>query len=252
MSSLRDLQTAFRTALLEHSDGPLAADVLPDGLSVSARVAVYRHHVRTSLTEALVSTFPVVCRLVDRRFFGWLADCYIAKHPPVAPCLFEYGSDFPAFIERFPACTALPWLADVAQLEWAMNVAFHAADVAPVGPGRLALTPPEELGTLVLGFEPSVTYVASRWPIDAIWRANQPGAEQMSVDLDSESVRLEVRRRDDDVVFRALSAGSFAFRRALAHQEPLERALNAALTAEPSFDLTSEIRALVDEELFAA
>ena len=81
MSSLRNLQAGFRTALFTQEDGPIAAEVLSDGLGASARVAVYRHHVRTTLTEALVSTFPVVCRLVDRRFFGWLADCYVRKHP---------------------------------------------------------------------------------------------------------------------------------------------------------------------------
>jgi hypothetical protein len=252
MSSLHSVQTAFRAALLDGlDDARLAAEILPDGLTAGARVAVYRHHVRTSLTEALVSTFPVVCRLVDRRFFGWLADCYIRKHPPATPCLFEYGGDFPAFVERFPACAALPWLADVAQLEWAMNLAFHAPDVTPMGPGRLVVTPPDELGALVLELEPSVTYVASRWPIDAIWRANQPGVEQITVELDSGSVRLEVRRRDDDVVFRTLPAGSFSFRRALADGEPLERAVDAARAADGAFDVTSEIRALLDQDLLA-
>ena len=252
MSSLRELLARFRTALLEQDAGDLVADVLPDGLSASARVAVYRHHVRASLTEALVSTFPVVCRLVDPRFFGWLADSYIRAHPPVAKCLFEYGSDFPGFIEQFPACARLPWLAGVAQLEWAMNVAFHAPDAAPVGSARLDVTPADELGALVLDLDPALTYVASCWPIDAIWRANQPDEEHTSVDLNSGSVRLEVRRRDDDVVFRPLSPGSFAFRRALAQHESLERAADAAVTADVAFDLTSEIRALLDEHLLTA
>lgn len=252
MSSLRDVQRALRAALLDHDDDRIAADVLPDDLSPSARVAVYRHHVRTTLTEALVSTFPVVCRLVDRRFFGWLADCYVRNHPPTGPCLFEYGGDFPLYIERFPACAALPWLADVARLEWALNVAFHAPDVATIGSERLLATPTDELGALSVECEPSVTYVESSWPIDAIWRANQPGDEGTVVDLDSGSVRLQIRRVDDEVVFRALPAGSFAFRRALADDEPLDRAVDAGLTADASLDLTSEIRALIDEKLLAA
>jgi hypothetical protein len=252
MSSLRDVQRAFRAALLDQDDDRIAADVLPDGLSPSARVAVYRHHVRTTLTEALISTFPVVCRLVDRRFFGWLADCYVRKHPPMGPCLFEYGGDFPFFIDRFPACAALPWLADVARLEWSMNVAFHAPDVVTIGSDRLGATPQEELGALSVEFEPSVTYIESRWPVDAIWRANQPGDERTVVDLDAGPARLEIRRVDDEVVFRALPAGSFAFRRALANREPLERAVDAGLSADASLDLTSEIRALIDEKLLAA
>jgi len=252
MSSLRDLQRSFRAALLDHDDGRIAADVLPDGLSPSARVAVYRHHVRTTLTEVLVSTFPVVCRLVDRRFFGWLADCYVRKHPPKGPCLFEYGADFAPFIERFPACAALPWLADVARLEWAMNVAFHAPDVPKGGSEQLTATLPEDVAAAMFEFEPSVTYLESRWPIDAIWHANQPRDEATAVDLDAGSVRLEIRRVDDEVVFRRLPGGSFAFRRALASRETLERAVDAGLMADISLDLTSEIRTLLDERLLAA
>ena len=252
MSSLRDVQVAFRTALLDQDDAGIAPDVVPDDLSPSARLAVYRHHVRTTLTEVLVSTFPIVCRLVDRRFFGWLADCYVRKQPPTGPCLFEYGADFALFIERFPACAALPWLADVARLEWAMNVAFHAPDVPRNGSEQLAAAPPEEVAALSFEFDPSVTYLESRWPIDAVWRANPLGDEATAIDLDAGAVRLEIRRVDDEVLFRRLPAGSFAFRRALASHEPLERAVDAGLMADISLDLTSEIRALLDEQLLAA
>jgi hypothetical protein len=252
VASLPELQAGFRQALLGGDERRIATEVVPDGPSASARIAVYRHHVLTSLTESLASTFPVVCRLVDRRFFGWLADCYIREHPPTAPCLFEYGADFPIFVARFPACATLPWLGDVACLEWAMNLAFHAPDMKPTGPERLAATRPEELGLLVVELDASVTYVESAWPIDAIWRANQPGAEPMGVDVASGPVRLEIRRRGDDVVSRALPASSFALRRALAEHAPLERALEAALAADVSFDLATEIRALLDEQLLAA
>jgi hypothetical protein len=133
-----------------------------------------------------------------------------------------------------------------------MNVAFHAPDVVTIGSDRLGATPQEELGALSVEFEPSVTYIESRWPIDAIWRANQPGDEGTVVDLDAGPARLEIRRVDDEVVFRALPTGSFAFRRAFANREPLERAVDAGLAADASLDLTSEIRALIDEKLLAA
>src|SRR5437762_1260948 len=142
MSSLRELQTGFRAALLAGDERGVAPDVVDDGVNASARLAVYRHHVLTSLTAALEATFPVVCRLVDRRFFGWLADSYVRAHPPAGPCLFEYGADLPEFIAAFPACAPLPWLADVARLEWAMNVALHAPDAVPLEPAAPRTLPP--------------------------------------------------------------------------------------------------------------
>src|SRR5437870_2320134 len=136
MSSLRELQAGVRAALLADDERGVAPDVVDDGLSASARLAVYRHHVFTSLTEALEATYPVVCRLVDRRFFGWVADQYVRVRPPAGPCLFEYGADFPEFVAAFPACAHLPWLADVARLEWAMNAALHAPDAPALEPER--------------------------------------------------------------------------------------------------------------------
>src|SRR5258707_640379 len=53
MSSLRELQAGFRAALLADDERGVAPDVVDDGLSASARLAVYRHHVFTSLTGAL-------------------------------------------------------------------------------------------------------------------------------------------------------------------------------------------------------
>src|SRR5207249_5200842 len=177
MSSLRELQAGFRAALLADDERGVAPDVIDDGLSASARLAVYRHHVFTTLTAAMEATYPVVCRLVDRRFFGWIADQYVRVRPPGGPCLFEYGADFPEFVAAFPACAHLPWLADVARLEWAMNRALHAPDSPPIGPDVWRALDPGALARLTLHLDPSVTLLESPWPVDAIWRANQPGAD---------------------------------------------------------------------------
>src|SRR5919197_41173 len=157
MSSLRELQAGFRAALLDGDDARVAREIADDGLGAAARVAVYRHHVFTSLTAALEATYPVVCRLVDRRFFGWAADRYIRAHPPAGPCLFEYGDAFPAFLAAFEPCADLPWLADVARLEWAMTVAQHAPDASPLEPDAWRAVDPTALARLSLRFDPSVT-----------------------------------------------------------------------------------------------
>lgn len=250
MASLPELQARMRAALLADDERGLAAEVLPDRLGVPARLAVYRHHVLTSLTAALETTFPVVCRLVDRRFFGWLADRFVREHPPATPCLFEYGAGFPDFVGAFPACAGLPWLADVARLEWALNAALHAPDGTPREPEWLAEIAPAALPDLVLRLDPSLTLLASPWPIDAIWRANQPDAEPAhAVDLEAGAVRLQVGREGDDVGFRPLAAGTFAFRGALARGHTLAAAVEAALEADASLDVAAEIHALFAERL---
>ncbi len=246
MSSLCELQAGFRAALLDEAEARVVSEIIDDGLGASARLAVYRHHVFTSLTDALGTTYPVVCRLVDRRFFGWLADRYVRAHPPASPCLFEYGGELAAFLAAFPACAHLPWLADVARLEWAINGAQHAPGATPLLADIWRSLDADGLAALTVQVDRSVTLLESPWPVDAIWRANQAGADG-AVDLVAGAVRLEVRRIDDDIVLRALPAGSFALRAALAAGRTLQEAVDRALLAEPALNLAREIRALLDD-----
>jgi hypothetical protein len=250
MPALGDLQAAVRDALLGGDPFAAASHVAGDGLEPEARLRIYRHHVTTTLTAALESTFPVVRRLVDARFFAYAADSYIRDHPPSQPCLVEYGETLPAFLAAFPPCQAHAYLPDVARLEWAIHVARHADEARPLDAARLSSLPVETMSHLVFRFHPSVSYVASLWPIDRIWQGNQDDASGDGVvDLDGGGVCLEVRMEAGDVVLRALSAPRHAFRRALGDGSVLEEAAEIALTMDPSFDLTLEIHHLLQDSL---
>src|SRR5262245_40745949 len=248
MPALRDLQAAIRDALLGSDAGPAMLDIEGDGLSPEARLDIYRHHVRTTLTAALEATYGVVSRLVDRRFFAYAADGYVQAHPPAGPCLFEYGSAFPDFLASFPSCRHLAYLPDVARLEWAMNAAFHAPDVEPLDPARLAVVPPRAVARLTFTLDPSVTLIESRWPIDEIWRANQGGAAG-HVDLASGGVRMEIRRTDGIVTMRRLLPADHALRVALAAGATLARAAAAGLAIDSRFDLTAALHDLLQERI---
>ncbi|MGH7334177.1 MAG: DNA-binding domain-containing protein [Candidatus Rokuibacteriota bacterium] len=249
MPPLPELQAAFGCALLD-PDAAMPPGVLGDGLAPRARVQIYRHHVLTSLTQALKDTYPVVCRLVDERFFAFAADRYIRACPPTGPCLFEYGSSFPPFLAQFPPCADLAYLPDVARLEWAINAALHALDNDPIDPAWLARVPAADVTKLTVRLHPSLSFIDSAWPIDRIWQANQPEADpDLRVDLGAGGVKLEVRRCGDDVVFRALAPAVYTLRRALADGRDLADAAEAALAAEPDFDLGVALRDLLDETL---
>lgn len=244
MPTWSELQASFTRALLQ-DDAAVAGAVLGDGLVPEARIALYRHHVLTTLTEVLKAAYPVVCRLVDGRFFAYAADCYIRQQPPTGPCLFEYGAALPCFLAAFPPCREYVYLPDVARLEWAIHAAWYAEDTVPLERECLHGIAPDDLVCLTFVLDPSATYVHSPWPIDRIWRANQPDAEaNETVHLAAGAASLEVRRLDDHVTWCSLVPGTLAFRAALAEHRPLAEAFEAALTAEPSFDLATALQAL--------
>jgi len=250
MGTLPELQAGFASALLREDARHVSGLIVGDGLTPAARVQVYWNHVFSSLTETLEATYPVVCRLVDRRFFGFAADRYIRSHPPAGPCLFEYGATFPDFLARFPPCAGNPYLADVARLEWAMNTALHAEEAAPIDPAALRAVPTDDVGRLIFRFEPSAAWLRSRWPVDRVWKANQAEADpDAAVDLAAGGVMLEIRRQDDVVSLRWLDSAEFAFRVALGQGLTLEMAADTTLAEDPGFDVATALQALLGEAL---
>jgi hypothetical protein len=251
MLALRDLQTQFREALLQDDEracSTLSAEIADGDLSAMERLAVYRNNVFSSLTDALKETFPAVCRLVDERFFSYAAHEFVVSHPPRRPSLTEYGSAFPGFLAEFPPCRELHYLPDVARFEWLMNAAAHAEDTKSVSPEALAGTAPEDAPRLMFQLHPSYGYLASRFPVHRIWRANRPEAcGETVIDLDSGGVHLEVSRQGWDVVFRMLDEASFAFRRALAAGSSLGDALARAFAIKADFAASDALTALFAE-----
>lgn len=81
------------------------------------RYNVYRNNVIVSLINALADTYPAVQRITGVEFFRAMARFHVRATPPTSPLLFEYGRDFPAFIEGYEHAQDMPWLADTARIE---------------------------------------------------------------------------------------------------------------------------------------
>jgi hypothetical protein len=173
----------------------------------------------------------VVERLVGPAFFRALALYYLAADPPSSPVLIRWGAGFPAFLAGFPPLAGLPYLPDVARLEWLRGIAYHAADAPPLSAEALAAE--RDLAQLRCGLHPSVSLLRSRHPVVSIWLANQPGTEPALLDLDAPETALILRDPSDRVPVIALSAGDAAFVEALLSGQPLLAAAAAALSAAP-------------------
>jgi len=101
MSTLLELQMQLRRAVLGGDTVEIVAAIHGDGLDPAARVGIYRNHAFATLGASLQATFPVICRLVDKRFFTYVAHEYLREHPPHSRCLVEYGADFADFLADF-------------------------------------------------------------------------------------------------------------------------------------------------------
>lgn len=149
--------------------------------------------------------------------------------------LLHWGADFAAFLAQFPPVAHLPYLPDVARLEYARGQATHAADAAPVAPDALSTSTPEALRLML---HPSVTLFASPLPAVQIWRAHQPNAPRAPFTAGPDHAVI-ARRPDFSVVVEPLDAGSHAVLAAMHSGETLGA---AATHADPTPALTLLLR----------
>jgi hypothetical protein len=252
MLPLRDLQGAMAASVLQSADAPLAPFVRADGIAVDGRLQVYRNNTFSSLTAALKDSFPVVCQLVDERFFGYASQEYIRAHPPHAPRLAEYGGDFTEFLAGFEPVRHLAYLPDMARLEWTVNAAYHAADAPTLDPARIAAVPQDRYPLLTFGADPSVRLFASEFPVDRIWQAHQPGGDlDTKIDLTSGGCRLLIDRHDQDIRFLTLDAAGFALAEALCAGNALQEAYEKAAAIDGAFDLIAALSTHLTRRTFA-
>ena len=225
MLSLAELQSKFSDVSLGADGGILSGVVIGDGFAPEQRLQIHRNNTTILLTEALAATFRIVHELVGEEFFAQMARAFVRIHPPTSPCLFEYGQGFPAFLQSLAALSEMPYVADVAELEWQWNSALFAAEAKPLMAEALAAVPPEELAGHHLRPHPSVRFVTSPYPIKKIWDMHQPDADpDMGVDLNDGGEAVLIVRPHADVSIHKLSPNAYVMASRLAEDATLAEA----------------------------
>lgn len=242
-------EASFAKALLG-ADRPLPAGLKAwNGSDPTLRFNVHRNNVLVSLIEALATTFPVTQALVGVEFFRAMARVFASQSPPASRLLFEYGGDFPDFVAGFPPASGLPYLADVARLEYLRVESCHAADAAALDADafRALQETPDRLYGLRLRLHPACRLLRSRYAAFSLWAAHQGLMPVESVALDQPEDVL-VFRPLHEVRTLALPPGGAVFLAALACQSTLAEAA-ASAGNEAGFDLVANLRGLVDHGL---
>jgi hypothetical protein len=243
MMSLRTLQKRFSLALLDRTRGMPPGIRAPGQRWSERRFNVYRNNVFVSLTEALLTRFPVCHALVGDEFFRAMARVFIELSPPRSPVLMSYGDDFANFVETFPPARAVPYLGDVAHLEAALTRAYHAADASPLTVDELAAFAPYRWEHTHVELHPSVQIIASAYPIVSIWEAHIRAGEHLMIDSSIGEDAL-VARPNLEVEVHRLSAGAAAFLMTLLKGASLRVAADVA-AADPRFDLITTLSGIL-------
>ena len=263
MSALPELQAAVGRALGGCAacgpDAPLWALFSEPQALAERRLAAYRRNVIGNWRATLASTYPVLAQLVGAKRFRELADCYIASCPSCNGDLNAYGGEMAALLETYAWCGELPYLTDIARLEWALLVAYGAADAAAFDLAALAAVPAEAQAALRLEVWAGGALIESAWPLVDIWLAHQLGdvgrdAALAVIDIvpsPAKICRALVVRVDGRVSVRALSVGEAVFLRALQSGQSLAQGIAVALSEDPGFKPAATLQGFVADRVLS-
>lgn len=232
--SLLEVQQAVRRAIVDGAAAELDRFIAGGAIEAEDRIAIHRHTAQQTLVKTLALSHPVVRKLVGEEFFEGAARFYLERAWPDTAWLDAFGAGFGLFLESFAPAATLPYLSDVARLEWAVHEALHAADnidgSTRLDLERLAAVPPELSGSLRFTAHPSLRLLPLAHAADEIWRAVIDDDDAALAALDpTPSPRWLLVHRTESVGVQAMRLGEaeWNFAKALCEGRPLHDALGA-------------------------
>ena len=163
------------------------------------RLSVYAEGYFVRIREALAELYEAVHHVLGDRSFTELARAYAVKYPSHDYNLSFSGRHLSDFLTQTPLAQQLPFLPELAYLEWQVSQAFHAFDLPSLDERNIAALPLEEWKRAQIVFQPSVAVVQSAWPIFDIWKSRTMPREKVDIDLVNRPQQVVVYRSDVQV-----------------------------------------------------
>lgn len=198
---LIETQQHFIEAIFNRDKRATAAALVKahGALDALQRVGIYRNSVHGILWQYLGSLYPVCQQLLGEAFFEAVCDQYIDQYPPTRPFLAEYGDGVADFLRQHSSLITLPWIADVARLEWARHQAWNAVNQPAADFSQLMALDEEQQACLILHTPDSAQLLRSDYAIHAVWLAHQPEDSPEKLPLE----QLQIQQQTPVLVWRA-------------------------------------------------
>jgi hypothetical protein len=223
MPPLRDIQEAFHASIFQNDTRLNNQITERNGLSGGTRLNIYRSSVLGIQTDALAAVYPVIQRLVGEPFFRTIGRDYLRKHPSPSGDLHQLGAQMSGFLAMLTAVSELPYLADVARLEWAWHRVFHAANDTDLDLQALANIPAEEQAGINFSLRNGAHLLESDYPVHRIWEVNQKEyTDDETIDLAEGGVHLLIWRNGFELRIDPLEKAESHFLHGIKEGLPLE------------------------------
>lgn len=142
---------------------------------------IYRNNSIGARMRALAEIYPVVEKILGEQCFAGMAHEFVTASPSTEPDLNSYGENFPSFlctvVTQQKAFIELPYLPDLATLEWYFHAAYYAMDDLLF----TSISSSEIDTSVILAQSHSLYCFSTAYPVCAIWQGHQDNEEAKEV-----------------------------------------------------------------------
>jgi hypothetical protein len=242
--SLAETQLRLRRAVV----GDDAASVVPlliGGRDPERRLAIHRRHYESSLVTAIRTKFPATAWLVGSPFLDHAAKTFARQHPPSAPCIAEYGEEFPRFFSSYLGAARVSYLCSFAELEWHLGQVAIAVDQPALALDAFSTLEINTLMDASLMLQAGLRYLHASWPVDDLMKLYLSETAPSEYGLAPADVWLEVRGARGEFQINRLDLAQFVFRKAIWEGQSIGASADCALDIDSGFDVGRAFTALV-------
>lgn len=205
---LQDLQDHFITNL--KAKNPIASFLdhfQSNAFSSMDRFEIYRQSWRAGALKALAKVYPVCQQLVGKNYFQKMTEDYIDRYPSLSPTLYDYGAYLAEYLVNTLYSRELPYLMDVARLEWAIYTVLLGPENTLFDSEALSRVSEEQHSQICFYRRQNSVLYYGRFPVDRIWETNQVDfVGNDRVDLEEGEVYLFIYRSGYDLRIDRLNA----------------------------------------------
>lgn len=150
------------------------------------RVEAYRANVRGAHLQALDQAYPITREVLGPRYWRQLLDSELTVFASASPDLNSYGDFLPKFLGKAQRCrpelAELPYLEELALLEWVVHCARFAADDPEFDWDGFIGLPEDVRARSRLVLSKALAIQSLKYPVDEIWRAHSTAANAVHDD----------------------------------------------------------------------
>lgn len=246
---LKDVQSSFINAIINGDNNECSNFIKPTNVANISRINIYKNNVVSTLRENIIAKYPIILALVGEEFLNYCVREYVKNNPSKNGNLDFYGKEFANFIASFKPAQTLPYLSDVAKLEWLLHEIYFDEDIKILDKIKFSKTDVNQLENVKFKVNKAVKLIASKYPIYQIYQMVNDNLIK-DLDISSGGENLLIIRPEFKIKAIEIYDSEYQFLSALFNSKTLHEAYLQAERIDNDFDVGRALQKFISLEIF--